>query len=214
MLLRHRRALSAGASALAVLSLGLALRPPTPAMHEVVVAAADLATGHRLGPADLATTRVPAAVLPPGSTTDPAALVGTVLAAPVLGGEPLSAARLVGSLADVAAPPGTVAAPVRFADSGAVALLSAGRAVEVLASRGAMTDDLTGTAAPATARVVASRALVLAVVEPRPDSDGVLSGGTATAGPLVVLALTPAEARAVAGAEAGSRLSFTLPRAG
>ena len=208
---RHRRGLAAGSSAVAVLCLGMALRPPEPAMREVVVLTRDLATGHRLEAADLALARVPAAILAPGSTADPADVAGSVLAAPGLRGEPVSTARLVGSLAGLAAPTGTVPVPVRFADPAAVGLLSAGMWVEVLAARGVAGEDLGALAPPTPARVLSSRALVLAVPRDSPEDQGLLSADRASgAAPLVVLALTPAEARAVAGAEAGMRLSYTM----
>ena len=207
---RHRRGVAASASALAVLCLGLALRPPAPAMHQVVVVARDLATGHRLSPADLALAEVPVAVLPPGSTADPGEVTGAVLAAPALRGEPVSTARLVPSLAGLAAPAGTVPVPVRFADPATVSLLSAGQSVDVLAARASGGEDLSGVAYPAAAQLLASGARVLAVLDAGPDGEGVLAGGATSAAPLVVLALTPAQARAVAGAEATSRLSFTL----
>jgi pilus assembly protein CpaB len=207
---RHRRVVAASASALAVLCLGLALRPPAPDMRRVVVVGRDLATGHRLGPADLALAEVPAAVLPPGSTADPGDVTGAVLAAPALRGEPVSTARLVPSLAGLAAPTGMVPAPVRFADPVTVSLLSSGQSVDVLAARASAAEDLEGIAYPAPAQLLASRALVLAVLEADPDGEGIVTGVATSVAPLVVLALTPGQARAVAGAEATSRLSFTL----
>lgn len=208
---RHRRGVSALISGLAVLCLGLALRPAQPAVVEVVVAARDLPTGHRLAPEDLAVAAVPAAVLPAGATSDPGTLAGVALAAPALRGEPVSRARLVPSLAGLAAPPGTVATPVRFADPAAVGLLSAGQSVDVLAARANGLDDGAAGMFPAPARVLAADALVLAVPADRPGGDEDLPLTTEPASaPLVVLALTPGQALAVAGAEPTSRLSFTL----
>jgi Flp pilus assembly protein CpaB len=92
-----------------------------------------------------------------------------------------------------------VAAPVRLVDPGVGALLQAGAVVDVLAvpeSPIGATD-----AAPRPATVVAERVRVLAV--PR-----AAAGGDAST--LVVLAVTRVEARALAGAEAGGRLSIVL----
>jgi Flp pilus assembly protein CpaB len=182
-------------------------------MRDIVVAARDLPTGHRLAPDDLALARVPVTITPAGTTADPAELAGSVLAAPVLGGEPVSSARLAGSLAHLAAPPGSVPLPVRFSDPAAVGLLSAGQVVDILAARATGADDPAGGSYAAPAQVIATGARVLAVTGADSDDQG-LTGTEGTSGaPLVVVALTPTQARAVAGAEATSRLSFTLGRA-
>ncbi len=209
---RHRRGLAATASALAVLCLGMALRPPAPATRDVVVAARDLPTGHRIAPHDLALAQVPAVIMPPGSSAEAGPLAGQVLAAPLLAGEPVSSARLAGSLAALAAPPGHVPLPVRFADPAAVGLLSAGQSVDILASHG-MADDPAGGSYAAPAQELAAHALVLAVTEQQFGDGGPTGPTGASSAPLVVVALTPDQARAVAGAEAASRLSFTLSRA-
>lgn len=208
---RHRRGLAAAASGLAMLCLGAALRPADPSMVEVVVAARDLPTGHRVSAQDVAMALVPGAVLPAGATSDPGLLEGASLAAPILRGEPLSTARLVPSLAGLAAPPGTAPTPVRFADPAAVGLLSAGQTVDVLAARAIGMDDTTAGFFPVPAQVLAADALVLAVLSEGPASEDeppiIADAGSA---PLVLLALTPDQALAVAGAEPSSRLSFTL----
>lgn len=208
---RHRRGVAATASGLAVLCLGVALRPADPSTVAVVVAARDLPTGHRLAAEDLAIALVPESLLPVGTTADPETLSGVALAAPALRGEPVSGARLVPSLPALAAPPGTVPTPVRFADPAAVGLLSAGLAVDVLAARSIGMDEAVGVAFPGPARVLAADALVLAVLAdgPGPDETLPLTADAASAS-LVVLALTPDQALAVAGAEPTSRLSFTL----
>jgi Flp pilus assembly protein CpaB len=208
---RHRRGLAATASGLAVLCLGVALRPADPSMVGVVVAARDLPTGHRLSAEDLAIALVPEALLPAGATSEPETLAGVALAAPALRGEPVSRTRLVPSLAELAAPPGTVPTPVRFADPAAVGLLSAGQAVDVLAARSIGMDEAVRAPFPGPARVLAACALVLAVLASESGPHEALPiGADAASAPLVVLALTPDQALAVAGAEPTSRLSFTL----
>ena len=95
--------------------------------------------------------------------------------------------------------PGQVAAPVRLVDPGVAPLLHAGESVDVLA----VADSPAGPAAASqtVARIVAAGVQVLAV--PPATSDSSL-------GTLVVLAVSRADAQALAGAEAGGRLSVTL----
>jgi hypothetical protein len=95
---------------------------------------------------------------------------------------------------------GQVAAPVRLVDPGVGALLRVGAIVDVLAVPASPTGSADAVTRPATA--VAERVRVLAV--PRTPAGG------DSAGTLVLLAVTPAEARALAGAEAGGRLSVAL----
>lgn len=209
---RHRRGLSALLAGLAVVVLGMALRPPRTEMVGVPVAAHALTAGHRLAADDLRLAEVPVGLTPgSGVPSDPAELVGSVLAAPVEPGEPISQARLLDpGIRAWATPSGSTPLPVRFADGGAVRLLGAGQRIDVLASQPAT--DLGGGVARAT--VVASDVLVLAVARgpDASDSDAVDVGGDpASAGSdLVVLAVTPEEAVAVAGAEATARLTFTF----
>ncbi len=96
--------------------------------------------------------------------------------------------------------PGQVAAPIRLVDPGVAPLLHPGVRVDVLAAP----ESAAGPAATsqALARVVAREVRVLAVASP--------GAGDSNLGTLVVLAVSPADAQALAGAEAGGRLSVTL----
>lgn len=211
LLRRHRRGVAAVLAGLSVLVLGVALRPPTPATAPVVVAARDLPTGHRIEVPDLARGTVALGASGPGTTADPQGLVGRVLAAPLARGEAVTALRLMTPPgAAWATPAGTTPLPVRFSDGAAVALLSAGQRVDVLAASAPVVDDATMGLLPA--RVVARDALVLAVTGPDlQGADGLLDAGPgADQAPLVVLAVSPGEALAVAGARAGSELTFAL----
>jgi Flp pilus assembly protein CpaB len=112
-------------------------------------------------------------------------------------------------------PTGTSALPVRFSDAGAAGLLSAGQRIDVLAATAAGADPMDQEPASGHpwARTVAEDVLVLAVTGPDPDQgSGLLDPGAAaqSASPLVVLAVTSPQAQAIAGAQAGSHLSFTL----
>lgn len=200
------RLLRQGAAAgLACLALVLALRPPAPAAGApvegstvpVAVAAADLPAGRSLTADDVRPAQLPADRAPAGVDADPAALTGRVLAAPVRAGEPITDVRLVGPGLWAAVPDGQVAAPVRLADLAVATLLRAGDRVDVLAAA--------GEAAAPSVELVASGALVLTAPEP--------SGGTAAgdAG-LLVLAVPPDTAAALAAAAATGSLTVTLGR--
>jgi Flp pilus assembly protein CpaB len=96
---------------------------------------------------------------------------------------------------------GQVAAPVRLVDPAVGGLLQAGAVVNVLSAPESPTGPADEVPRPAT--TVAEGVRVLAV--PR------LIVGDST-GTLVVIAVTPVQARALAGAQAGGRLSITLSR--
>ena len=214
-LARHRRGASASFAALAVVCLGLALRPAEVPMVSVPVADRPLPPGHRLAAADLRVQQVAAAIVPTETAVKTAAeLVGRVLAAPVLAGEPIVGARLVDSDAvSWVGPPGTDPLPLRFADPGPVDLIDAGQRLDVLAAA----DAAPGESLPR-AQVVAAGVLVLAVVRDAEASEESLMGSTAP-GPsgdrqgrsdLVIVAATPEQALDLAAAEAGRRLTFSI----
>ncbi|MEU1388484.1 MULTISPECIES: RcpC/CpaB family pilus assembly protein [unclassified Nonomuraea] len=179
---RRRRLIAAALAAVGVLSAYVALRPA--AGPEVLVAARDLAPGP-LRPGDL--RPVPLVHPPDGAVRSYPA--GRYLAGPMRRGEPLTDARL---LHPVPLPPGTVAAPVRIADPDAVALISPGSTVGVLAAwEGGQP-----------AQLIADDVRVITI--PRPAAD------SRTGGALVVLAATPYQAAQLAGAQTSGRLSITF----
>jgi Flp pilus assembly protein CpaB len=96
--------------------------------------------------------------------------------------------------------PGFVAAPVRLVDPGVAPLLQSGMRVDVLAAPESPTGSVD--TAPTLARAVARGVRVLAVTAP--------GAADSNLGTLVVLAVTPSDAQALAGAEASGRLSVTL----
>ena len=99
---------------------------------------------------------------------------------------------------------GLVAAPVRLADADVAPLLHVGMRVDVLAA-GSASD--TGLPAATPARVVADDVQVVSVAAAQ---NGAASAANTSGGTLVVLAVTPADALALAGGEAEGRLSVTL----
>ncbi len=172
------------------------------------MAATDLSAGHSLVAGDLAVAQVPAGVLPAGTSSDPGDFLGRALAAPMSRGEALAGHRLT-DLPEWAVPPGTMPVPVRFADAGAAAVLSAGQRVDVVAASGPGPE---GGAPFASAELVASDILVLAVISAEQGSGGLLGGQPSTEGqsPLVMLAADRGAALAIAGAQGRAGLGYLM----
>ncbi|HSE08435.1 MAG TPA: SAF domain-containing protein [Nocardioidaceae bacterium] len=192
VVLARRRPLAAVLAGLAVLVGLQAAAPAPPPTRTVLTAAHDLGGGVVLGPGDLARTPLPPESVPDGSASTSAALLGRTTAGPVRAGEPITDVRLVsGSLLD--GYPGSVAAPVRVGDHGAVALLRIGDRVDVIAA------DPQG---DREAVVVAADAPVVAI--PRTEDSALASGG------LVVLAVGNETARDLAAASVSAYLSVVL----
>ncbi len=204
---RHRRVLAGAAAAASIATLGMALQPPATPTHPVVVASADLPAGRLLSAGDLVVAHVPAGVLPEATFDDAEQLLGLVLAAPVARGEVLGGHRLTAPPA-WSIPAGTMPLPVRFPDTGAAALLTAGQHIDVLAASGPGLDDVT---AFASAELVANRVLVLEVITPDAGNGGILDTPAGDAdGALVLLAADRASALAIAGAQARATLGFVM----
>jgi pilus assembly protein CpaB len=181
----------AAAGALALFALVLAVAPGS---HTggvpVVVAAADVAAGATLRPADLAVRRWPAELVPAGALRDPVGADGRVLVGAARTGEPITDARLAGPAAALGAPAGAAAVPVRLADAGAAALLVPGSTVDVI-TVGAESGEPV---------VLAAAADVLAVLPPDSPS----------AGRLVLVAMPAGVAARVAAASLTEQVAVTL----
>lgn len=197
---RYRRAVAALLAAFAAIGAVMVLRPPPEPATEVLVAAHDLDATGPVTETDLAGRTVPDRLLPEGALSPEDPPTGLVPNAPVRAGEVLTDARLGDP---PAAPYGTdmVAVPVRVFDPGAVALLTAGSRVDVLAAHSM--DELGGPPARAgpAIEVVGDRP-VLDV----PAEDAVTGEG----GALILIAATAEEARALAGHATVSRLSVII----
>jgi Flp pilus assembly protein CpaB len=194
-----RRVAAAALIAVAVLA-ALRVLSPAPAPTIAVWAAAhDLAGGRPLGATDVARLALPVAAVPAGALSATTPVIGRLLAAPMRQGEPLTDVRLLGpSLLAALAQPGLVAVPIRVADgSAAAAVVKPGDLVDVLE----VVDPTAGESGGP--RTVATRIQVLSVPGPGDAGDG---------GGLVVLAATTSQARALAQASAGSRLTLTVER--
>jgi Flp pilus assembly protein CpaB len=184
----------------------LALRPDDvqapaaatgPTVH-VVVAARDLAAGTELAPADLRVVSMPVGIVPAGSSSRAAGLIGRIAAGAIRRGETLTDARVVGPGLTVGLGAGESAAvPVRIADPDAAALVRVGDLVDVLGTP--VAPD--GTQATAGETVtVASAVRVLAVLRSRDPADGVV----------LVVATGEAAARTLAGAAVRHRLTVNV----
>lgn len=190
----RRRSLAAVLAGLAVVTGVRAASMPPVETTPVLVAASDLAGGSRLGSEDLTTVELPVDAVPAGALPDAEVVEGRTLAAPVRSGEPLTDVRLVApGLLD--GYPGLVAAPVRVADPAAVRLLGVGDRVDLVAA----SPDGAG------ATVVAEGAAVVAVPGHDPG-DGLVGGA------LLVVAVPPNEALALAEAAVRAVLSVVLNR--
>lgn len=193
ILLRHRRLLSALLAALAVLVVIESLAPAKPPRVAVVVAAHDLTSGVTLAGEDVTVEQEPPSVVPQGSSSSPAQVLGRVVAGPMRAGEPVTDRRLLGRPLLAGYPPRLVAAAVRIRDAAAVGLLQVGDRISVYAAGGDTSY----------AGLVVGRATVVTLPQ---VADDALQGG------LVVLAVTPTQAAALAQASATAPLSVTLLR--
>ncbi|TQJ09079.1 SAF domain-containing protein [Lapillicoccus jejuensis] len=178
---RARRVLAALLVAVAAGVVVEQIRPhPAPVGDLVVVAARDVTAGTRLADGDVRLERRPVGQHPVTALTTTADVVGRVAAGTVDAGEVWTPGRLAGP-GLLAGTTGRVAVAVPLpTDPGTVGVV-AGGTVDLLA---------TGTGA-----VLADHALVLSL--PRTGGDDALGGGPTWS---VVLAVTPAQAGAVAGA--------------
>jgi len=163
--LRRRRLLAVLCTVGAVAAGLRATAPPPAPSVDVLVAADDLPAGAVLAADDLTTRALPPDGVPARALTDPADAAGTILAAPVRAGEPITDVRLVGPGLTTGSP-GTVAVPVRLSDAAQAGLLTVGDAIDLLA-----TDPESRTS-----EVVASGVVVLAVPAPDQEAPDALTG--------------------------------------
>ena len=193
------------------------LRPAPAVTIPVVVAARAIAPGGALSAADLHVAAMPPALVPHGAHPDPADVVGHQLVVGAPPGLPIVDGLLAGDRLAAAGPAGSVVAPIRLADPAVADLLRPGDRIDVLAAAGSADGE-------PVVRLLAERAIVL--VNPgsgatTADGDGTggggllggatLSGGTSEAsGDLTLVAVTPTEAAALAGAASWASLSAVV----
>lgn len=128
----HRRKLAVVAAVAAVLTGISAAAPEGPPTIAVVKAKSHLPGGTVITAGDLVLHRVVASDVPEGVLTDPNALVGKRLAAPVAGNQMMT--LLTTTVARTSVSPGHVLAPLRLTDSTLADLLRPGDVVDVIAA--------------------------------------------------------------------------------
>lgn len=159
-------------------------------MITVVKATSQLPGGTVVSAADLILDRVAASDVPEGALTDPDALIGKTLAAPVAENQMLTLLTAVAARTSVS--PGHVIAPLRLADIALGTLLRPGDVVDVVAAN---TDAQQAVVVAAGARVVTIPDLPDERAGPGPD------------GALVLIDVDAQTASAVAQAAASATLS-------
>lgn len=173
------------------------LRPPPAPTDLIVVAARPLDAGTRLSGGDLTTAALPRDVVPSGTVSSTGDLIGRTVAVSVPAGLPLVEGVVAAPV--LQGPPGTVVAPVRFADQGVAALLTPGTRVDVLAAASDGADQ--------GGRSLARSALVLASPADATTSGLTGLGDGSGQAPPVLLAVSPDDAEALAGAGSWATLS-------
>ena len=225
---RWRRPLAALLTAVAVVAALVALRPPGASGVDVLAAATDLPAGATVDEADLRTVRLPPAALPPSAVGADQGdrVVGGRLAAPVGRGELVTTTRLLGPGLLTGAPPGTLAVPVEVSTALPDGAVRAGDPVAVIVGtredpRSAPGPDAgpTGTRPAGAAgadpaqRLLVARCVVLAPPRAGATGSGLLGGASGGGARVAVLALSAAQAQAVADAASdGPLLLGVLPR--
>jgi Flp pilus assembly protein CpaB len=188
------------AAGLVVLAGVAALRPdPNGERTPVVVAAHDLSPGSALSGDDLLLEKRLAPTIPDGAQSDIDAVVGSTLAGPARRGEVLTDVRLLGRrLAESAAGPGARIVPVHPVDSALADLVRPGDVVDIVAA-----PQTNSQPSPTVPSVIATNAIVVLVSAKQ-------KAQAATNDRVVLVALPPASAIAVAGAALGQAVTLTL----
>jgi pilus assembly protein CpaB len=187
----HRRKLAVLAAVAAVLTGVSAAAPEGPAMISVVKARSQLPSGTIVSPSDVVLDRVAASDVPEGVLTDPVALIGRTLAAPVAENQMMT--PLAATDARTSVPQGHVIAPLRLADATLATLLRPGDLIDVIAA-----DAQAGQAT-----VVAAGARVVTIPQAPEER-----AGPGPEGALVLIGVDAQTASVVAHAAASATLSI------
>ena len=179
-------------------------------MVKIVTAKIALPPGHALTADELALAPIAAPAAPPGTSVDMASLVGRVIVAPMLAGQPILDSQLAppGSLDGLQAlvPDGMRAISLDATDSnGMLALLIPGSHVDVVATaNGANSNE------PTVSRIIAQNVQVLAVGQ-RLDGAARHDGeGQTAAARTVTLLVSPREAASLDLAQSMARMRLIL----
>jgi pilus assembly protein CpaB len=188
---------------------GIAVHQLTPAPARTVsimAAARDLPAGANLSGSDVRTVSVPPAVVPDGTFSDSAGINGKQLAAPLRKGQLVTDTQLVGPGLLTGAPPGSAAVPLRMADPSSIQLVSPGQLVNVVLTSG------NGYEQASASKVLARSVPVLWTSGQENQNGQWLAAGDSEG--LLVVAATPDQAGALAGASTQGKLFFVLVRPG
>ncbi len=205
-LFRRRRLLAA---LLMCAAAGVAVQQLIPAdatTTVAVVAAQDLPAGMVLTASHLTVETVPAGAAAAHAFTDTEGLLGEQLATPLSAGSLLESTSLVGPGLLTGTEPGTVAVPIRPADASVLELLTPGQLVDVVHSTG------NGYEVESTNTVIARHVAVLWVAGAANDAGAWPGAGNSTSG-LVVIAATPEQSTALAGASSTGKVHLVLTSA-
>ncbi|MFC9332612.1 Flp pilus assembly protein CpaB [Arthrobacter sp. NPDC057009] len=176
---------------------------PAPALTVSVLAAArDLPAGANLSGSDLKPVSVPPALVPDGTFAHNPGVTGKQLAAPLRKGQLLTDAQLVGPGLLTGAPPGSAAVPLRMADPSSIQLVSPGQLVNVVLTSG------NGYEQASASKVLARSVPVLWTSGQESQGSQWLAAGDSDG--LLVVAATPDQAGALAGASTQGKLFFVL----
>ena len=201
-LIRNRRL---AVALLLCAAAGIAVQQLTPAPAHTVTAVAsarDLPAGASLTGTDVVELSVPPGLVPAGAFTDPAAVLGKQLAAPLRKGQLLSDAQLLGPGLLAGTAPGSAAVPLRIADPSSIQLVAPGQLVNIVMTNG--TDY---------GQAAASEVLAASVSVLWTSGQGGKTGewlGTGETEGLMVVAADPDQARKLAGASTQGKLFFVL----
>lgn len=195
----HRRKLAVVAAIAAILTGISAATPPAVPTTTVLVARTALVGGVQLGAADLESRAVPNTVVPDQAVTDPRAVFGATLVAPLSAGSIVTTLSVLADRAIIQ--PGQVIAPVRISDASVVGLLRVGDRIDVVVSD-AQTEKTS---------IVARNVRVVTLPQAQQASSlGAAGNGSADGdSELALLAVTEAEATALTQAT-GSQIGVIL----
>jgi Flp pilus assembly protein CpaB len=188
---------------------GIAVHQLTPAPAQtvsVLAAARDLPAGASLNGSDVTTVRVPPAMVPDGTFTESSGVGGKQLAAPLRKGQLLTDTQLVGPGLLAGAPPGSAAVPLRMADPSSIQLVSPGQLVNVVLTSGNGYDQASAS------KILAKSVPVLWTSGQEGQGSQWLAAGDSDG--LLVVAATPGQAGALAGASTQGKLFFVLVGSG
>lgn len=150
----------------------------------------------------MAAVDVPPHMLSTGTLTDPARVSGKQLAAPLRKGQLLAETQLVGPGLLTGSPPGSAAVPLRMADPSSIQLVSPGMLIDVVLTGGPGLDQ------QVPSKVLAKAVPVLWTSAREGQGGQWLAAGDSDG--LMVVAATPAQASALAGASTQGKLFFVL----